>query len=237
MEEDKKNISQNVPKCIAIIMDGNRRWAKEQGISLAEGHKKGYEKMRNVGKWAKEQGIEFIIFYCFSTENWNRIPKEVIYLMELFRSAFSSGLEPLIRNKIRVKIIGNISNFSTDIQKMMAKAEKETAHFETTAVLAMSYGGREEILNAVKKLSMDKKKEEIKDMNEEDFGKFLYTKDIPDPDIIIRTSGEMRLSGFLPWQGVYSELFFLKTYWPALTKEEFLGVLREFNTRHRRLGK
>lgn len=237
MEEDKKNISQNVPKCIAIIMDGNRRWAREQGISLAEGHKKGYEKMRNVGKWAKEQGIEFIIFYCFSTENWNRKKDEVIYLMNLVRFAFSDGLESLLRNEIRVRVIGNINLFSPDIQNLIKTTEAKTAHFKSTMVLAMSYGGREEILNAVKKLSIDKKKEEIKDMNEEDFGKFLYTKDIPDPDIIIRTSGEMRLSGFLPWQGVYSELFFLKTYWPALTKEEFLGVLREFNTRHRRLGK
>lgn len=234
---EENNTQKNIPKCIAIIMDGNRRWAKEEGVPVYEGHKKGYEKMKQVIKWSKDLGIDNVIFYCFSTENWNRVEKEVSYLMDLFRFAFSNGLDSLIRNEVRVKVIGDTTRFSPDLQEMIKKVQEKTSHFKMTVVLALSYGGREEILNAVKTLSESLTKEEIQKITEEDFSKFLYTKDIPDPDIIIRTSGEMRLSGFLPWQAVYSELFFLKTYWPALTKEEFLGVLEEFTTRQRRHGK
>lgn len=218
-------------------MDGNRRWAREQGWSAHEGHKQGYAKMRQVIKWSKEAGIDYMVLYCFSNENWSRAKEEIGYLMDLFKYAFSNEFESLMRNEVRIKIIGDKSRFSPDIQKMMEKIEKDTAHFKTTVALAMSYGGRPEILNAVKTLSADKTKEEIAEMTEADFSNYLYTKDIPDPDIIIRTSGEMRLSGFLPWQSVYSELFFLKTYWPAFSKEEFLSVLEEFNIRHRRHGK
>jgi undecaprenyl diphosphate synthase len=236
-ENNNKNIPQNVPMCIGVIMDGNRRWAKEQGVATYEGHKKGYEKMKEVIKWAKDAGVSYVIFYTFSIENWNRVEKEVNYLMDLFRFAFSSGLESLMRNEVRVKVIGDISRFSPDLQDMIKKVQEETAHFKTTVVLALSYGGRNEILNAVKTLSADKTKEEIAQITEDDFSKYLYTKDIPDPDIVIRTGGELRLSGFLPWQSVYSEFFFLKTHWPALSKEEFLGVLGEFGSRQRRHGK
>lgn len=235
MKEEKN--TENLPKSLGIIMDGNRRWAKEQGLSVFQGHKKGYEKMKEVIKWAKEIGIEQVIFYCFSTENWNRVEGEVKYLMDLFRYALSNGFEPLLRNEIKIKIIGDRTRFAPDIQEMMQKAEKDTAHFKTTVVLAMSYGGRPEILNAVKELSKNKNVAEIQKINEKDFSEYLYTKDIFDPDIIIRTGGEMRLSGFLPWQGVYSELFFLKTHWPAFSKEDFLGVLTEFSARQRRYGK
>lgn len=237
MKEKENNNNQNIPKSIGIIMDGNRRWAKEQGLMTFQGHKKGYEKMREVIKWAKEAGIGQIIFYCFSTENWNRAEEEVNYLMDLFRHALSGGLESLFRNEIRIKIIGDITRFSPDIQEMMKKAETDTAHFKTTVALAMSYGGRPEILNAVKELSKNKNTDEIQKITEKDFSNYLYTQSLADPDIIIRTGGEMRLSGFLPWQGVYSELFFLKTHWPAFSKEEFLGVLAEFSARQRRYGK
>jgi undecaprenyl diphosphate synthase len=233
MEEKEKNI----PKCIGIIMDGNRRWAKEQGVPIYEGHRKGYEKMKDTIKWSKELGVENLIFYCFSVENWNRVEKEINYLMDLFQFAFSTGLESLIRNQIKVKVAGDTSRLSLDLQKMIKKVEVSTAHFKTTVVFALSYGGREEILNAVKNLSENKTKEEIKNLTEQDFSGYLYTKDVPDPDIIVRTSGEKRLSGFLPWQGIYSELFFLDTNWPAFSKEEFLGVLEEYNLRQRRHGK
>ncbi|MDE2399901.1 MAG: di-trans,poly-cis-decaprenylcistransferase [Patescibacteria group bacterium] len=234
---EKENTKKVIPKCIGVIMDGNRRWAKEQGLQTYEGHKKGYEKMKEFLRWANEAGIQCAIFYAFSTENWNRAQEEVNYLMELFHFAFSNGYESLLRNQVRIIVIGDRSSFSADIQELMKKAERDTAHFEKTMVLAMSYGGRSEILSAVKKLSANKTKEEIAQMTEEDFSNYLYTKGIPDPDIIIRTSGEMRLSGFLPWQGVYSELFFLKTYWPALSKEEFFNVLTEYGLRQRRHGK
>lgn len=239
MKDKEKNNenNQNIPKSIGIIMDGNRRWAREQGVTLYQGHKKGYEKMKEVMQWAKEAGINQIIFYCFSTENWNRAEEEVAYLMDIFRYAFSDEFESLRKDEVRIKIIGDLSRFSLDIQQMMQKAEQNTAHFKTTVVLAMSYGGRNEILNAVKILSKTKTKEDIGNITEEEFSNYLYTKDISDPDIIIRTSGEMRLSGFLPWQGVYSELFFPKTCWPAFSKEDFFGILAEFSTRQRRHGK
>ncbi len=234
---DEEIDKENLPECIGVIMDGNRRWAKDNNVSSFEGHKKGYEKLRNVGRWVKELGIPYAIFYCFSTENWNRKKEEVEYLMDLFRFAFSDGFESLIRNEIRIKVIGDVTRFSPDIQNLIQKAEQDTAHFKTTMVLAMSYGGREELLHAVKTISQDKTPDEIQKITEQDFAKYLYTTDIPDPDLIIRTSGEMRLSGFLPWQAVYSELFFIKTHWPAFSREEFLEIIKEYQTRQRRHGR
>jgi len=218
-------------------MDGNRRWAKEQGLTSLEGHKKGYEKMRQVIKWVKEAGIDEVIFFALSTENWNRAEEEIAYLLNLFRHALSNEFDSLKRNEVKVKIIGDRTRFPKDIEEMMSKVEADTANFKTTVVLAMSYGGRDEILNAVRKIAQEKTNEEILGMTEQDFSNYLYTEGISDPDMIIRPGGEKRLSGFLTWQSVYSELFFLDTYWPAFSKEEFLNILEEFSIRQRRHGK
>ncbi|MCW9054828.1 MAG: polyprenyl diphosphate synthase [Candidatus Pacebacteria bacterium] len=232
--ENKKNI----PKCIGIIMDGNRRWAKEQGLTSLEGHQRGYEKLKEVLGWAKDVGIENMITYAFSTENWNRSEEEVSYLLDLFRKMLTEELEELMKEDARIIFAGDISRFPEDIQTSIAEVHKKTKDKTPfTLVVALSYGGRAEILRAVNEIVMNADSGDKHVVTEEEFARHLWTKDVPDPDMIIRTGGEWRLSGFLPWQSVYSELFFPETYWPAFTKEEFDGLIAEFAQRERRRGK
>ena len=222
------------PKCIGMIMDGNRRWAKEHSLSSVEGHKFGYEKLKEVAEWVKEVGIRNLIVYAFSTENWNRSKEEVSCLVDLLKKVLSEQIDEFNEKKTKLIFAGDISRFSRDIQELIRSAEEKTKdNEENTLVICLSYGGRAEIMSAVNNLL----KEGKSSINEEEFSRALWTKNIPDPDLIIRTGGEERLSGFLPWQSVYSELFFSKTYWPAFSKEEFLEVLKEFSSRERRRGK
>lgn len=222
------------PQCIGIIMDGNRRYARERGISTMEGHSAGSEKLKEVMRWAREAGIKHVIVYAFSTENWNRSRNEVMYLLRLFKRILTKELTAIKRDGFRVRCVGLLSRFSREMQKIMKKAEEETAgQTGPTLALALSYGGRAEILEAANRAIANGEKK----LNEKTFGKYLWTNDIPDPELIIRTSGEQRLSGFLPWQGVYSELFFTKTYWPALSRNEFFSILNEYGNRQRRIGK
>ena len=221
-------------KSIGIIMDGNRRWAKERGFFAWQGHEEGYKKLREVLNWCKEKNIMNVFLYAFSTENWNRAEEEVLKMMDLLRKALGNEIDSLKNEKVRVKVAGDVSRFPEDIQRGIKKLEEETKDFtEGNLILCLSYGGRAEILNAVNRITKDGKK----DISEEDFEKYLWTAGAPDPDIIIRTSGEKRLSGFLPWQSVYSELFFVDTYWPAFSKEEFEAILEEYKERERRNGK
>mgnify|MGYP001615339675 CR=1 FL=1 len=224
----------SAPTCIGIIMDGNRRYAHERGISALKGHEAGSEKLKEVMRWAREAGIKHVIVYAFSTENWNRSRQEVFYLLRLFKRILTKELAAIKRDGFRVRCVGLLSRFSRELQKIMQTAEAETAHLPgPTLALALSYGGRAEILDAANRALQSGEKK----LDERSFSKYLWTRDIPDPDLIIRTSGERRLSGFLPWQGVYSELFFTKTYWPALSRNEFFGILQEFGERERRMGK
>lgn len=230
----EQNAENKLPVCVGIIMDGNRRWAKEKGLLALEGHTAGYEKLKEVVRWAKELGVRNLVFYAFSTENWQRTQEEVSYLMDIFRKALSDEMEEIKKEGMRIKFVGQREKFSPDLQEMMKKTEEDTKDFPNGTVgLAVSYGGRPEILMAVNKLLKEGKKE----ASEEEFSNALWTAGIPDPDAIIRTSGEERLSGFLPWQGVYSELFFTRTYWPDFSKEEFQNILKEFAERERRNGK
>lgn len=225
---------ESAPKSIGIIMDGNRRWAKERGLHTFEGHQRGYEKLKEVLGWARERGVSHLIVYGFSTENWNRSPEEVSYLLDLFRVVLSREVEKIKKERGRIVCIGDRARFPEDLRGLMEKAERETATLKgTTLILALSYGGRGEIVEAVKKLLASGEK----DVTEEGFENFLWTKGIPDPDIIIRTGGEMRLSGFLPWQSVYSELVFTKTFWPDFSKKEFESIIEEFSKRKRNFGK
>ena len=222
------------PNCIGIIMDGNRRWAKGRGFPTLEGHRHGYEKLKETVRWAKTAGVKHLIVYALSTENWNRTSEEVSYLLDLIRFVLAHELSVFKKENTRIICVGERERFPKDIQELMIKAEEETALLTgMTLVLALSYGGRVEILNAVNVLLASGKK----GVTEEVFKQVLWTKDIPDPDLIIRTSGEMRLSGFLPWQAVYSELFFTKTLWPDFSEEEFNSILKEFAGRERRVGK
>lgn len=225
----------STPRCVGIIMDGNRRFAKEKNLPVFEGHRQGWLKLREFLRWSKEAKINYVVAYAFSTENWNRKAEEVSYLMDLFRFILDKELESLHKEGIRVKCIGDLSRLPVDIQDLVKRAEAKSAKNKgITFVPAISYGGRQEIIDAVNKIIRTNGKHEIK---EGDFASLLYTKDIPDPDLVIRTSGEMRTSGFLPWQAVYSELFFIKNYWPAFTKADFDEILEGFSKRQRRNGK
>ena len=228
------NTEKKVPECVGIIMDGNRRWAKEQNLPTLQGHKKGYEKLKDVVSWLKGASVKNVIFYAFSTENWNRAEEEVGYLMKLIKVALVDDWENLAKENVRIKFAGQIERFSEDIQKEMKRAEEETKdNTEGTVVLALSYGGRAEIVNATNELVKEGKTQ----VTEADLSKHMWTAGVPDPDLIIRTSGEQRLSGFLIWQSVYSELFFTETYWPALEKEELMSILGEYAERERRHGR
>lgn len=221
------------PTCVGFIMDGNRRWAREQNLPTLEGHRKGVDTVFALAAALKEAHIPHGVFYGFSTENWNRSTEEVAYLMGLFEAFLEKALADAKENEVRFRIIGDRDRFSENIQKIMARVEEETAHYtETTLWFALSYGGRTEIVQAVNKAIAQGEL-----VTEESFAKLLYTAEMPDPDLIIRTSGEQRLSNFLPWQSVYSEFFFTDTYWPDFGKEALYGILEAYGTRKRRKGK
>lgn len=238
MSELSKTNNQSHPTCVGIIMDGNRRWAEEKGLSPYEGHSEGYKKLKEVMGWARDSGIPHVVIYAFSTENWQRSEKEVGYLITLFRFILENETKKMIDERVRVRFIGDISRFSEDVRKLMERMEKATeASYDITLHLAMSYGGRTEIITAVNLLLAEDRTSAELPITEEIFTKKLWSRDMPDPDLIIRTGGERRLSNFLPWQSIYSELFFIDTKWPAFTKEEFIAILAEFSMRERRRGK
>ena len=215
-------------------MDGNRRWARAHNKPVFEGHSEGCKKLQDVIKWARATGIEHVVAYGFSTENWKRSEEEVGYLLKLFRFILSNETKKMIDEHVRVCFVGDRARFDDDIQKAMIKMEEETAKdFNITLHIAMSYGGRAEILSAANALLA----EGVKHVTEEEFSKKLWSYPMPDPDILIRTGGEQRLSGFLPWQLVYSELFFVDSWWPEFQQEEFVSILGKFASRERRMGK
>ena len=217
-------------------MDGNRRWAKSKGLPTLEGHRRGYDRLKDVVRWAGEAGVTHLVIYAFSTENWKRTKEEVGYLMDLFRWVLKEEVAYFIKEEVKVTSIGDTTSLPPDIQEGIRGVEEKTKQFSKLhVVLALSYGGRKEILAAARAIVA--KGFSGTDVTEEDFQKNLWTHDIPDPDMVIRTGGERRLSNFLPWQSVYSELFFSDTYWPEFTKEEFQNILNEYSERERRHGK
>lgn len=220
---------------VAFIMDGNRRWARERHLPIAAGHLKGYEMIEPLIAFAHKNGIGYLTFWAFSTENWTRDKKEVVVLLQIFRRLFQSNITKRLQEQgVRMQVMGDIYAFPKDITKnIIEMVEKTKENTKITVTIGLNYGGRAEILRAVNNLL----KSEIKDVDEETFSSYLYTKDIPDPDLIIRTSGEKRLSGFLPWQSVYSELYFPKVYWPDFNEKEFEKAIEEYTTRKRRFGK
>jgi len=231
------DITIKIPECVGIIMDGNRRWARSQNVPTLEGHRRGYRKLKEVSGWCKELGIKHFVVYAFSTENWNRSKDEVSYLMDLFRDMIFKELEWLKKEDVAIHFVGQRERFSPDLQKGMDSLEVDTKDGTYHLYVALSYGGRAEILHAIKKIAKEKTKEEIDVLEEKDVANFLWTGNMPDPDIIIRTSGEYRLSGFLAWQSVYSELFFTDTNWPAFTQDEFKDIIKTYGERDRRKGK
>lgn len=224
----------NVPVSVGFIIDGNRRFAKERGLPTMEGHRQGIQKLLSAIEWAEEAGVAETVFYIFSTENWSRSPEEVAYLMKLLTEFFKKATKRLEEGGVRVRILGDLARAPEEVVSALREIEERTKNSTThTASFAFSYGGRPEILHAVNTLLAEGREH----VSEEEFAAALYTKGLADPDLIIRTGGEMRLSNFLPWQGVYSELFFVDTKWPAFSKEEFLGILESYAARERRRGK
>jgi undecaprenyl diphosphate synthase len=227
------NESQTIPTSIGIIMDGNRRWAKAKGLSTIEGHKAGKETLDKIVRWGKDAGVRYITFYAFSTENWHRSEEEVAGLMNLLEDTLAHQFDEIKKENVAIRFIGERERFSKKNQELMERLEVETAKNTGGVVaLALSYGGRAEILSAVNRLI-----KEGKEVSEEDFSNALWTAGIPDPDLIIRTGGVERLSNFLPWQSIYSELFFTNTLWPDFSQEEFLSILNMFASRSRRMGR
>lgn len=224
-----------VPQCVGFIMDGNRRWAKSRGLPTLEGHRRGYGALKNMINVVHDAQISHMVCYAFSTENWKRAEEEVQYLMQLFEHAIINLTEEAKDNdrKINFRFIGERARFSATLQKEMARVEAD-AHDDPglTVWLALSYGGRNEIVTAVNRAIAAGA-----DVTEETFGEHLLTKGMPDPDLIIRTSGEERLSNFLLWQSAYSELFFVSTFWPDFGETEFQSILDQYGKRQRRIGK
>ena len=233
-------MSETLCKHIAIIMDGNGRWAKKRGMPRSFGHKKGAENVINITRAMKESGVTYLTLYAFSTENWQRSQDEVSALMQLLRDYLDKEFKEIMDNNVRIVFIGERAMLAEDIQqKIKTVEEKSKANTGLTLCIALSYGSRQEILSATKKamtLALEKKllPEEL---STEMFSSLLYTKDIPDPDILIRTSGEQRISNYLLWQLAYTEFFFTDTPWPDFGKEELTDIITKFNHRERRYGK
>ncbi|KKW21948.1 MAG: Undecaprenyl pyrophosphate synthase [Parcubacteria group bacterium GW2011_GWB1_52_7] len=226
----------NIPVTIGAILDGNRRWAVGRGLPKVEGHRAGYEKMKEFCRWAFEAGVANVLVYAFSTENWRREEHEVSYLMRLLQWALEKEIDEFHREGVSVRIIGDRGRFSENMRALMAAAEGKTkANTKGTVGILLSYGGRAEIVAAASEII--RRGVAADSITEEFFGECLWTAGIPDPDLIIRTGGEERLSNFLTWQSAYSELVFTKTLWPDFTREEFLKILTEFGGRERRFGK
>jgi len=226
-------MDKKIPHCIGIIMDGNRRWAREQGLSTFEGHKKGLGSFDNVAHWVRDEGIKHLAVYALSTENWNRSEKEVAYLLELFKTAVHDAFERIAKEKGRIHFVGDMSRFPEDLQKQFKELEEKTKEYDDFHVwICASYGGRLEMEEAIKKLVASGE-----EVTQESIRENMWSAGMPDPDIIIRTGGEKRLSNFLLWQCAYAELFFPETYWPAFTKEELQAILEEYSNRERRHGK
>ncbi|MBE6444164.1 MAG: isoprenyl transferase [Alphaproteobacteria bacterium] len=227
-------------KHIAIIMDGNGRWASKQGLPRSAGHKKGAETLQEIAKAVADMGIECMTVYAFSTENWKRDKAEVDYLMNLLRQYLKSELKEIKDRGARIKVIGERDMLAPDIIEQINNLEKETLNNDKfTFCIALSYGSRAEILSAVRRTSslVAKGDLHLDDIDENMFSNMLYTSGIPDPDIVIRTSGEQRISNYLLWQLAYSELFFTKTLWPDFTVNELKEIINDFNSRERRYGK
>ncbi len=230
---------QYMPRHIAIIMDGNRRWAKAQGKPASFGHKEGAKTLEKIVRYANKIGLEYITVYAFSTENWKRTEEEVKALMMLLQSYLDDYSKRADTENIRVKILGDISALAPGMQKSIYNCMERTKNNTgVTFNIALNYGGRDEIVKAIKSIASKVKEGnlDIQDISEEMVSNNLYTKEEPDPDLLIRTSGEMRLSNFLPWQLVYSEFLFIDKNWPDFTEEDLDSAIMEYQKRTRKFG-
>ncbi len=233
-------IDERGPKHIAIILDGNRRWAKSRGLKPTEGHKAGAKAIKNIAKYAYDCGLQYLTVYAFSTENWKRDASEVTLLMKLLDKFTSDLLVSDEKREIRIKVYGDITALDKKLQDKILKLEEKTKNNNKMVFgICLNYGGRDEIVRSVKEICDDVLAGKISkdDINADTISSHLYTKDIPDPDLVIRTSNEYRLSNFLPWQSTYSELYFPKdVMWPDFDEKQFDNAIEEYIKRNRRFG-
>ncbi len=233
----------NVPVHVSMIMDGNGRWAKERGKERVYGHFEGVESVRACVEAALETGVKYLSVFAFSEENWNRPQDEVIALMGLMVKAMAAEMEKLNANGVRFMVIGNRARLDDELNRTIDECMAMTAHNDTlTLIVFLSYSGKWDILQAAQKMAAEiaehpERKDDIMSMGVEGFDRYLATAGIPDPDLIVRTSGECRLSNYLLWQGAYSELLFVDTLWPDFRKDEFRAALEYYSKRDRRYGK
>jgi undecaprenyl diphosphate synthase len=230
----------NLPQHVAIIMDGNGRWAKKRLLNRINGHEKGAETVRTIVRTSREIGISVLTLYAFSTENWQRPKSEVAALMILLRKFLESELSELIENNIQLQAIGQIERLPQDVLQVLRHTMDRTQDKDGMILnLALSYGARSEIIDMVKVIGAKLQTGQLgpDDVTAELVDQHLYTRDLPDPDLLIRTSGEMRVSNFLLWQIAYAELFITKTLWPDFNRDEYLRILKDYQTRDRRYGK
>ncbi len=233
---DKYSIDRSsIPKHIAIIMDGNGRWAKEKGEARYVGHQKGYQTLTETIEHCDALGISYLSVYAFSTENWKRPKTEVSFLMTLLKKVLKNEIHKLINNKVKLRFYGDMSELSQDVSNLIKESEEKTANFTGLQVNIMfNYGSRNELCSAVKTISSRGLKDA--EITEELITETLYTHDLPDPEILIRPGGEYRLSNFMLWQCAYSELFFTETLWPDFSLHELVSIIKSFQDRHRRFG-
>ncbi len=240
MEINEKELTEKIKesdlKHVAIIMDGNRRWAKERLLPSMMGHKKGVEALKKTTRACNDLGVKYLTVYAFSTENWNRKKEEVDFLMDLFVSTLTNELAELHDNNVRMNFIGNLAQLSPKLQEVIKNSKEKTKNNTgVTLTIAVNYGSRDEIVQAVKNIVKDGVKED--DIDEKLISKYLYTANLPDPDLLIRTSNEKRISNYLLWQIAYSEIYITDIFWPDFDKNQLMIAIVEFLKRQRRWGK
>ncbi len=234
MEDIKKIVEECDLKHIAIIMDGNRRWAKERNLPSAFGHKKGVDALKAAMRACDDFGVKYLTVYAFSTENWNRKPEEVSFLMDLLAQTLKNELKEMNENNVVISFIGDTTKLSPKLQEILKNSVETTKN--NTGVnlqIAFNYGARDEIVHAVREIVASG----IKEITEDTISKHLYTRNIPDPDLLIRTGGEMRVSNYLLWQIAYSEIIVMEKFWPEFDKEAMAECILEYKRRNRRFGK
>lgn len=228
-----------LPRHIAIIMDGNGRWAKRRGLPRQAGHAAGAETFRTVATYCKEIGIQYLTVYAFSTENWKRPPEEIASIMGLLKKYLLEAIEKMEQDRVRMRFLGDLSPLPEDLRLLCEETEEISRHYEGVQVnICLNYGGRDEIVRAARAFALDcvEGRADPNHLTETDFSRYLGSAGIPDPDLVIRPSGELRLSNFLPWQSAYTELYFTDALWPDFSKEELLRALAAYQGRQRRFG-
>ena len=229
----------NIPQHVAIILDGNGRWAKSKGMPRTYGHKAGAKNVETIARVAGEMGIKYLTFYAFSTENWNRPDSEVDALMKLLENYLHPCIKTADKNNLRVRVIGDITRLTPKFQQKIKELEEASAHYDgLNLTIAINYGSRDEMIRGMKKMIVDHDagKLALDDINDSVFSSYLDTAGLPDPDLMIRTSGEQRLSNYLLWQLAYSEFYFTEVPWPDFNKEELEKAVLAYNKRDRRFG-